>query len=68
MTDTLLTADEVASLLKISKRSVQELCRSRTRQTQKTPIPIIRLNPKVVRFSRAAIDNWIAEKQKESAR
>jgi len=68
MSDTLLTADEVASLLKISKRSVHELCRSRTRQTQKRPIPIIRLNPKVVRFSRSAIENWIADLQNESAR
>jgi predicted DNA-binding transcriptional regulator AlpA len=64
--DALLTADEVASLLKISKRSVHELCRNRTRQTSAKPIPIIRLNPKCIRFSRTAIENWIADLQKES--
>jgi predicted DNA-binding transcriptional regulator AlpA len=65
MTDTLLTVKDVAKKLRVSERSVREMCRNRTRQSTAKPIPIVRLNPKCVRFSRFAIDNWIEELQKE---
>jgi len=68
MNDTLLTVAEVAEKLRVSERSVREMCRNRTRQTTSRPIPIVRLNPKCVRFSRAAIESWITELQNESAR
>jgi predicted DNA-binding transcriptional regulator AlpA len=66
MTNNLLTVAEVADMLKISRRSVRELCRNRARQTTRIPIPVIRLNPKCVRFSKTAIEAWIVELQKES--
>lgn len=63
MTNELLTMTEVASMLKVTKRTIGEMCRERTRQAQPNPIPVIRLNKKLVRFSRTAVERWIEEKQ-----
>jgi predicted DNA-binding transcriptional regulator AlpA len=66
MNESLLTVKDVAKKLRVSERSVREMCRHRTRQTTPRPIPIIRLNPKCVRFSRTAIETWINELQQEA--
>ena len=56
----ILTVDEVAAWLKISKRHVYELCQQRTQSgdVREHPIPCIRLG-KSVRFSKAAVEEWL---------
>ena len=56
----ILTATEVATMLKISKRHLYELTQQRTRSgdTREHPIPCLRLG-KSVGFSKAAVENWI---------
>lgn len=56
----ILTADEVASLLKISRWHVYELARERTKSgdLRKDPLPCIRLG-KAVRFRRSDVEAWI---------
>jgi excisionase family DNA binding protein len=56
--DELLTIEELAGWLKISPRSARELCRDRNRARQKHPIPVLRIG-RAVRFSRAAIEQWL---------
>ena len=59
MTD-ILTAEEVASLLKISKKHVYELSQPRLKSgdVREHPLPCIRFG-KCVRFSKMALDSWI---------
>jgi predicted DNA-binding transcriptional regulator AlpA len=56
----ILTADEVASLLRVSKRHVFELAQPRTKSgdIRENPIPCLRLG-KSVRFSKTAVEQWI---------
>ena len=56
----ILTVDEVAAWLKVSKRHVYELCKQRTKSgdVRERPIPCIMLG-KSVRFYKAAVDQWI---------
>jgi predicted DNA-binding transcriptional regulator AlpA len=56
----LLTADEVAALLKISKCQVYELAKPRTRSgdVRENPLPSIRLGSSV-RFNHEAIERWL---------
>ncbi len=56
----ILTVEDVASLLKVSKRHVYELTRERTKSgdTRENPIPCIRLG-KSVRFRRSDVEAWI---------
>ncbi len=56
----ILTANEVASLLRISKRHVFELAQPRTRSgdVRENPLPCLRLG-KSVRFSKEAVEAWI---------
>ncbi len=60
MTTDILTADEVASLLKISKRQVYELTKERTQSgdIREYPLPCVRLG-KLVRFRRSDVEEWI---------
>ena len=55
----ILTADEVAALLKISKRHVYELSKQRTKSgdVRDNPLPCVRLG-KSVRFNKAAVEGW----------
>ena len=56
----ILTADEVASLLKISKDHVYELAKARTKSgdMREAPLPCIRLG-KSVRFRKSDVEAWI---------
>lgn len=63
----ILTVDEVAAMLKISRRSAYELTRERTRRRQTNPIPVLRLNAKCVRFIKADVERWIEELSQDRA-
>lgn len=56
----IMTADEVAALLKVSKWHVYELAQPRTKSgdVRKDPLPCIRLG-KSVRFPRSDVEAWI---------
>ena len=56
----ILTVDEVASLLRVSKRHVFELAQPRTKSgdVRAHPLPCIRLG-KAVRFDKHAIEEWV---------
>lgn len=60
----LLTAEEVATLLRLSKWQVYELAkeRSRTGDMREFPLPSLRIG-KAVRFNRQAVENWIERLQ-----
>jgi predicted DNA-binding transcriptional regulator AlpA len=55
-----LTADGVASLLKISKRHVYELTQPRTKSgdERENPLPVLRIG-KSVRFRKSDVEAWI---------
>ena len=61
---TILTIDEVASLLRLSRRSVYELTSARGRERMKhNPLPVLRINS-TIRFVREDVLAWIT-RQKE---
>jgi predicted DNA-binding transcriptional regulator AlpA len=61
----ILTISDVASLLKMTKRQVYELCRERTRQTQANPIPLFRVNGNT-RMLRSSIEAWVQKLEEEA--
>jgi excisionase family DNA binding protein len=66
MEQTILTIDEVASLLRVSRRSVYEMTSERGRERMKrNPLPILRINS-TIRFVREDVLAWI-NRQKEAA-
>jgi Helix-turn-helix domain len=65
MTNDILTKQELADILKISKRAVDTLCETRTRVKQKHPVPVFKING-AVRFSRQAITDWLQRLQEEA--
>jgi excisionase family DNA binding protein len=56
----ILTVDEVAALLRMSKSQVYELSKARTRSgdVRDNPLPVLRIGSSV-RFRRADIEAWI---------
>jgi predicted DNA-binding transcriptional regulator AlpA len=56
----LLTTDEVAALLRVSKRHIYELTQDRTRSgdLRENPLPCIRLGASV-RFRKSDVEAWI---------
>ena len=66
MEQTILTIDEVAAMLRVSKRAVYEYTSDRGRERMKhNPFPVLRLGS-TVRFVREDILAWIS-RQKEVA-
>ena len=62
----ILTIDEVASLLRVSKRSVYEWTSERGRERMKVnPFPVLRMNT-TIRFVKADVEAWLS-RQKEAA-
>lgn len=59
MTD-ILTVDDVAALLKMTKRQVYEMTCERTRSgaMRTNPIPVLKINGNV-RFRKQDIDGWL---------
>lgn len=56
----ILTADDVAKMLKISKGQVYEMSRARTRtgEVRNNPIPSLRIGSSV-RFRKSDVEDWI---------
>lgn len=56
----ILTVEEVAALLRVSKRHVYELTQQRHKSgdIKEHPLPCIRLGASV-RFSKAAVEEWV---------
>ena len=54
MTNEILIADEAAELLRVSKQRIYELVRT-------NKIPTIRLGERQFRFSKTALENWLAK-------
>lgn len=59
----ILTVEEVAALLRVSKRHVQELAQPRTQSgdIRENPLPCIHLG-RCLRFEKSAIEQWINNK------
>jgi len=57
----ILTVDELAALLKMSKKQIYTMTETRTRNgTMKNhPLPVLRINGNL-RFHKAAIQEWLA--------
>ncbi len=54
----IMTIDEVAAMLRMSKRSVYEMTSGRGRARMKHPLPVLRINSSV-RFLRKDVEAWI---------
>jgi len=54
----ILTVEDLAAWLKVSKRSVYEMTRQRGQQRHEIPLPILRL-PVGLRFRRSDIEAWL---------
>jgi excisionase family DNA binding protein len=56
----ILTVDELALLLKMNKRQVYEMTKTRTRSgaMREHPIPVLKINGNV-RFRKSDIEDWI---------
>ena len=56
----ILTIEELAALLKMSKKQIYTMCETRTRTgTMKDhPLPVLKINGNL-RFRKAAIDEWV---------
>jgi hypothetical protein len=57
--DELLTLDDVAAMLKCSRRQVLELTRHRAQVRQKHPLPVFRVNSKMLRVRRSDFTAWL---------
>ncbi len=58
----ILTIDELAALLKMSKRQIYTMCEARTRNgSMKThPLPVLKINGNL-RFRKPDVDSWLAK-------
>jgi excisionase family DNA binding protein len=54
----ILTIEELASLLKMSRNQVYGMTRARARKRMENPLPVLRLNGNV-RFKRSDIEAWL---------
>jgi excisionase family DNA binding protein len=61
----ILTVDELASLLKMTRRQIYTMTEKRTREKQKHPLPFAHVNGNL-RFSKADVEAWFAQLQQES--
>jgi excisionase family DNA binding protein len=59
----LLTIDEAAELLSVSKRTIYEMCSARGRARRGRPLPVVKLNSKCLRFRRESLEEWMKEQE-----
>jgi excisionase family DNA binding protein len=64
---TILTIDELAAWLRISKRAVYEMTSERGRaRMEENPLPVFRIGG-AIRFVKEDIQGWIDRERKEAA-
>jgi predicted DNA-binding transcriptional regulator AlpA len=63
----ILTIDDLAALLKMTRGQVYTLTRSRSRARMDNPIPILRINGNV-RFRRGDVEVWLQRIANQEAR
>ncbi|HZR67163.1 MAG TPA: helix-turn-helix domain-containing protein [Terriglobales bacterium] len=56
----ILTIDEVAAWLKMTRGQVYTLTRKRSQVRMEIPFPVLRLNGNL-RFSRSAVEEWLGK-------
>jgi predicted DNA-binding transcriptional regulator AlpA len=58
--DEILTIDELAALLKMTKRQIYTMCETRTRNgaMKSHPLPVLKINGNL-RFRKADVDSWL---------
>jgi predicted DNA-binding transcriptional regulator AlpA len=63
----ILTVDELASVLKMTKRQVYEMTstRKRTGAMKTNPLPVVRINGNL-RFRRVDVEAWVAKLAQEA--
>lgn len=54
----ILTIDELAQLLKMSRTQVYTLTRKRSQKRMENPVPMIKINGNI-RFRRSDIESWL---------
>lgn len=56
----ILTVDELAALLKMTRRQIYTMCESRTRNgaMKDHPLPVFKINGNL-RFRKADVDSWV---------
>jgi predicted DNA-binding transcriptional regulator AlpA len=55
---TILTIDELAAFLKLSRSQVYTMCRRRSQERMPNPLPCLRLNGNL-RFNLASVEEWL---------
>ena len=58
----LLTIDEAAELLSVSRRTIYEMCSARGRARREHPLPVVKLNSKCLRFRRESLEECLLAK------
>jgi helix-turn-helix protein len=61
---TILTVDEAADFLKMTKSQLYTLCRTRSRKRMARPIPVIKVLTNL-RFSKESLERWLRELEAE---
>lgn len=58
----ILTIDELAGWLKMTKKQIYTMCETRTRtgSMRKNPLPVLKINSNL-RFNKAAVLEWLAK-------
>ena len=64
----IFTADELAALLKMSKKQIYTMCEARTRNgsMKDHPLPVLKINGNL-RFLKADINAWLAKLAEQKA-
>lgn len=64
----ILTINELAALLKMSKRQIYTMCETRTRQgaMRDHPLPVLKINGNL-RFRKADVDSWLLKLTEQKA-
>jgi len=59
----LLTLEEAAGLLKLSKSQLYELTRTRSRLRQAVPLPVVRIGKRKL-FRASSLNAWVSQLEK----
>jgi excisionase family DNA binding protein len=64
----ILTIDELAALLKMTRRQIYTMCETRTRNgvMKDHPLPVLKINGNL-RFKRADVDAWLLRLTEQKA-